>query len=108
MGNFGDMFWGGGGKMEKGMLVRVFDGSYSLELCGTELKQSSGTVLIAEGVYQVIATNCVLPAGDSLCGKKTNDTIIISLGSGKIVFIQQRFLAIAHQCNTCPNCGQKL
>ena len=99
--------------MKVGEIVRVLDGSYTLEIKDNKLEATSGTSLVAEGSFIIIATNCSLPGKTVRLywdkhAEERNDTIIKSISSDRIVFIQKRFLTSVHKCNICPNCGQKI
>ena len=91
-----------------GEIVRVMDGSYSLEIADFTLKHVYGVDLQNEGKWSIIAINCDLPADNIFNSNQRNNTIIKSLTHNRIVFIQERSLYSVHQCNKCPHCGAQL
>ena len=94
--------------MKDGTIVKVHDGSYSWAITGKGLQHTSGNELMALGKFIVIATGCDLPADDICDNQERNNTVIKSITSGLVVFIQERFLTPVHLCNVCPNCGKSI
>ena len=80
-------------KLNKGDIVRPFDGSYSLGIRGNGRFYARHGIDLKKHEFEVIATDCKLPAENSLseiagCQTKYNDTILRDVKSDEIVFIQ--------------------
>lgn len=71
--------------------VMVTDGSYSMEFANGETKFSGNIVDngATKYIYEITATNLVLPTDDD---EEFNDTIIRRISDGRVFFVQQRFL----------------
>ena len=81
--------------MKKGNKVIVKDGSYSQSVVNGELVHEIG--LSYNKQYTVIETNCKFPTTDryQTMGHPTfNNTVIQAIDSGKVVFIEERFLEL--------------
>lgn len=80
--------------MKKGDIVTISDSSYSFTVVNGYLEHHPGGGQKEHHV--VIAVNCNLPADDGyMCEKsQRNDTIVRGQISGRIAFIQQRFLRL--------------
>jgi len=93
--------------MKPGDIVSIFDGSYSLKVHRNKLVHSSGNELMSKGEFVILASDCALPASESICfdEKKVNDTVLKAVCDGTIVFIQERFLRLIRSSCKCPACG---
>ena len=82
-------------KLNKGDIVRPFDGSGSLGIDDNGKFYSRHGIDLKQRKFEVVATGCKLPA-DNFVPKMTeseryvNDTILRDIISGEIVFIMSR------------------
>ena len=81
-------------------MYQVNDGSYALANVGGEMKPTSSKEL-GDRKFSILVSGCDLPASYNLPTKR-NDTIIMDIKSGQIVFIKTRFL---RELKYCSNCG---
>ena len=94
--------------IKAGDIVKCTDGSYSYAI-GKDGKLNGNFRKIRDFKYEVIGANCRLPTRITIHGGEgTNDTILRNLEDNEISFNQERFLMLAHRCNSCPNCGEKI
>jgi len=92
--------------MKKGDMVKFHDGSYTLIYDENKgLVSTSGTHLIAEGIFEVLAVGCKLPSTQHC---EFNNIIVIGVESRILVFAQAQMVSTVHGCHniTCPNCGE--
>ena len=93
--------------MKQGTEVRINDGSWSLAINGTSLEHVSGSSLVNER-YIVLAGDCKLPADRGCSGNETlNNTIVIGIDSGRVVFTQATFLSAVKDDNIVVINGKK-
>ena len=86
--------------MKKGDVVTIRDGSYTKSVVNGELIHEH--LAIQSKQYKVVETGCSFPAkgnqaydSDGYCGPSFNNTVIQAVDSGKVVFIEERFLRLA-------------
>ena len=92
--------------MNKGDVVKVLDGSYSVKITDNGLEAEYGINLEKEGQI-VVETGLSLPASTYLSGRsQRNDTILRGVDSGQITFIKLAFCRPVKQF--CEYCGQRL
>ncbi|MCK5615764.1 hypothetical protein KAR91_78600 [Candidatus Pacearchaeota archaeon] len=82
--------------MKKGDVVTVKDGSYSQGVINGKLIHEAGAGPRGEK-FTVIETDCKFPVTDeyqTTYRSAFNNTVIQAIGSGKVVFIEERFLKL--------------
>lgn len=82
--------------MKKGDIVKIFDGSYSMMKENGVLTPSSGTVLIADGEYEVLTTakwwnNFPTSLSNSRRTEKNNLELRCIKNPDRIVYIHSQF-----------------
>lgn len=85
--------------MKRGDVVIIKDGSYSQSIVAGKLIKESLNYGDEKGrKYRIIETGCVFPhddAQDSSRKRDTfNNTVIQNIDSGKVVFLEERFLQL--------------
>lgn len=82
--------------MKKGDVVIVKDGSYSRSVMNGKLIHEAGAGQRGEK-FTVIETDCKFPTTDeyqAMYQSTFNNTVIQAVNSGKVVFIEERFLKL--------------
>ena len=86
--------------MKKGDRVRIFDGSWSMVYENGSLGDGIGTILIADGPYEVVSTNPGFlrnfPVSKSAkhYHQKNNICLRCIKNPGRIVYTQSRFCSV--------------
>lgn len=86
--------------MKKGDIVTIKDGSWTRSVVNGKLVSEFLNYGREKGKkYVIIETNCIFPntgSGQFGCTPPTyNNTVIQAIDSGKVVFIEERFLRLA-------------
>lgn len=82
--------------MKKGDVVTVSDGSYSRSVINGKLIHEAGAGSCSEK-FTVIETGCKFPTTDeyqTMYQSTFNNTVIQAIDSGKVIFIEERFLKL--------------
>ena len=91
--------------MKKGDKVKIRDFSYSQCVVGCKLQDYNGLFGDAKGEFVVVEVDCKFPQTVNQKywypdGKEYNDTVLQSIQSGRVVFIEERFLVPAQHTIT--------
>lgn len=94
-------------KFKEGDIVQPCDGSYAVTINEDGLIEDIHGIQIIPRKFEIIGIDCDLPSRVSNQDER-NNTILRALDNNQIVFIQQRMFNLAHRCNCCPSCGEKI
>ena len=97
----------------KGDIVEPCDGSGVVAISEDgRLDYGVHGIHINRRKFEILATKCELPvkvcSGLDLKNYDKNDLILRSLDNNQIIFITSTQVRLAHRCNTCPSCGEKI
>ena len=95
-------------RFKAGDIVVPHDGSYAMGISEEGKLETVNGIQIVKRNFEVLSSECDLPARDSIIGPQRNSIILRALDNNQIVFIQSGNIKLSHRCNCCPNCGKEV